>query len=267
MNCRRADVLFSAAWEDELSVAEREALEAHIESCAACRASYDGFVRVQEAVQGLPRLEAANDFADQVWARIRATESAPRRAAVAWPSGGWLVASFRPALATAACLAVVLTVVAYVNRQPSPVRQTPRMAALEQSSPSPMASIPQAAPSRTPMSPGARLGRNEPAAENRVALRDQKKEVAQTEVAAAKPSESRGLEAAGLLKADEGLGTAIAATPGDTSAGLDSLFNHDYDVEFALDPVHLKRLPGQKKLTPSRPAPPDEVGKRASFTF
>ena len=216
-------------------------------------------MRVQETVQGLPRIEAASDFTDGVWARIHAAESAPRRVFAARPSGGWLVASFRPALAAAAGLAVVFTVVAYVNRQPSPVsRVAEPMASLEKPAPAP--SIASVAPGRAQTSPSARLERQDVVRET-----DQKKEV------------EPAVEKIRFLPDDEpllqqpsrgpmSLGSAIAATPGDTS-GLDSLFNHDYDVEFALDPVHLKRVPGQKRLTPARPAPTEEVGKRASVTF
>jgi hypothetical protein len=267
MNCRRADHLFSAAWEDELTVAEREALESHIESCTACRASYDGFVRVQEAVQGLPRLEAATDFSEAVWAKIRAAEAPSRPVFARKSSGGWLVASFRPALAAAAGLAVVFAVVAYVNRQPAPVsRNVEPMATLDKPAPAPV--IASIAPSRTQTSPSVRLRR-----EDRVAANDLKKEVAPAEVAgkASLDYDAPARAPMGIVDASgnvlEMSRGAIAATPNDTSGGLDSLFNHDYDVEFALDPVHLKRVPGQKRLTPARPAPTEEVGKRASVTF
>src|SRR5262249_21704571 len=113
MNCRRADRLFSSAWEDELTLVERAAIEYHMAACTACRVAYDEFVRVMEAVQGLPRAEAAADFADGVWSRIRAVESSSsRRGRVL--SIGWSWASFRPALAAAACLVVVGRAGAYL---------------------------------------------------------------------------------------------------------------------------------------------------------
>ena len=250
MKCRRADPLFSAAWEDELTVAERETLEAHIERCAACRASYDGFVRVMEAVQEMPRTEVTSDFTDGVWSRIRAAGATAAKPRAARVSGGWLVASFRMAAAAAACLAVVVGVVSYVNRPHAPVSSpvaqfgTPAL-------PSPAALAPPLAQATRP---------------RRAAGSRPLRELAKIEPA---PSVAapRTMSEGSLLADRQDQTRSLAASAGDTSGGLDTLFNHAYDVEFALDPVHLKRVGGQGRLTPARATPSEEVGKRASVTF
>ena len=58
MNCARARGLFGACWDDEITQAEREALEAHFAACPGCRAEYDEYSRALELVVALPRVAA-----------------------------------------------------------------------------------------------------------------------------------------------------------------------------------------------------------------
>jgi anti-sigma factor RsiW len=269
IRCSRVESLFSACWEDELSVAEREALEAHFGACPACRGSYDGFVRGMEAVQALPRLEAEPGFAETVLARVRAAERAPavrralRRSAPAW-IGGWEW-GWRPALA-AATLAVVVGVGAYSIRNSG---QVPSGSQLARSTPgtAPVAGAPGLK--------GLAARPAEPAAESarRIAA------VPPTAQPGSAAAVARGLaatprrDAAGAtrLRANAlaaGPSGAPAARLGDEAAVVpDSLFDHAYDLEFALDPVHLRRVPGEQKLRPARPVPAAEDGRKASITF
>lgn len=271
MNCRRADQLFSAAWEDELTLVEREALESHMESCTACHVAYDEFVRVMEAVQGLPKMEAGPEFAEGVWSRIRAVES-PRARGVrfAW---SWSWASFRPALAAAACLVVVGGVVAYLQNQggpssvanPSPVteqRQAPLPVAVAPAQP---ASQPAQAPVR---SQKVLRKTAEPVAQEQVASADLKDENVSSDQApalGAPVTASEGLHVRGGRSSEMAL-KSMVATRQDTTAPTDTMFDHSYDVEFALDPVHLSKS-GKGKLSPSRPVPTEVQGKPAKVTF
>lgn len=87
MNCRHARRLFGAYWDDEITQAEREALEGHFGGCAACRLAYEAFSRPLELMAGLPRVEAGAGFAESVLARVRHSRPAPDRlprAGVAW---------------------------------------------------------------------------------------------------------------------------------------------------------------------------------------
>lgn len=79
MNCRHARGLFGAYWDDEITQAEREALESHFAGCDACRTAYEEFSRPLEAIAGLPRIEAASGFAERVLARVRHVGTAPDR--------------------------------------------------------------------------------------------------------------------------------------------------------------------------------------------
>jgi hypothetical protein len=276
MNCRRADQLFSAAWEDELTLVEREALESHMAACAACRVAYDEFVRVMEAVQGLPKVEAGAEFSQGVWSRIRAVES-PRALRVRLV---WSWASFRPALAAAASLVVVGGAVLYVHRilpqgsgpNPSPVTE-------QRAAPSPVAMAPaepSSQPAEKPVAPPAKVAKRE-AVKTEVA--SAKTEVASASTpkftddsgsgapAAAAPLASdlhlRGGRAeAGMLLANKG----VAVAKRDSTTPSDTLFDHSYDVEFALDPVRLSKS-AKGKLTPSRPMPTEVQGKPAKVTF
>jgi len=104
MNCRQARPMFGAYWDDEITQAEREALDAHLSSCRACRERYDALARTLELVSGLPRVEASPDLAERVLARARRAERAPDR--LPTPSVRWVP------LAAAAALLVVSGVVA-----------------------------------------------------------------------------------------------------------------------------------------------------------
>ena len=103
MSCDRARRLFGACWDDELTHAEREWLEAHLAGCPACRADYDAYSRALELVGTLPRVEAPPDLVERVLARSR-------HAAVAPDAVGVRPVQWAPtAAAAAAAVVVVLT--------------------------------------------------------------------------------------------------------------------------------------------------------------
>jgi hypothetical protein len=77
MICNRARHLFGACWDDELTQAERDGLEAHLGSCPKCRTEYDEFARALELTASLPRIEASADFVDRVLVRSRRATTAP----------------------------------------------------------------------------------------------------------------------------------------------------------------------------------------------
>ena len=77
MNCVQARRLFSAAWDDESTQAERDVLEAHLAGCTKCRAEYDGYSRTLEIAARMPRVEPLPEFAERVLARVRRQSSAP----------------------------------------------------------------------------------------------------------------------------------------------------------------------------------------------
>ena len=79
MNCRESRALFSAYWDDELTQAEREWLEAHFTSCPSCRSEYDDLTRTLELMGGLPRVEVSTGFAESVLARARRKSPAQDR--------------------------------------------------------------------------------------------------------------------------------------------------------------------------------------------
>lgn len=82
MNCHKARSWFSAYWDDEITQAERECLEAHFAGCERCRGDYEALARTIEGVATLPRAEAAPDFVERTLARARrATPVADRFAA------------------------------------------------------------------------------------------------------------------------------------------------------------------------------------------
>jgi predicted anti-sigma-YlaC factor YlaD len=104
MNCSQSRSLFGAYWDDELTQAEREWLEAHFASCDTCRGEYERFAQTLELVGGLPRVEAAPDLAERVLSRVRRTTPVRDRLPVGAPS--WV-----PVTATLALAAIAVTLV------------------------------------------------------------------------------------------------------------------------------------------------------------
>jgi len=76
MSCHDSRRLFPAYWDDEITQAEREWLEAHFTSCARCRTRYEEYARVMEAVSTLPRVETAPDLVERTLARARRASAA-----------------------------------------------------------------------------------------------------------------------------------------------------------------------------------------------
>src|SRR5262249_21389079 len=100
MNCRQARALFGPYWDDELTQAEREWLEAHFGSCAGGRRDYEELARSLEWMSELPRAEVTPGFADRVLAQARRRTPATDRVPGATPR--WI-----PVTAAAALLAVL----------------------------------------------------------------------------------------------------------------------------------------------------------------
>ena len=98
--CKQARRLFGAYWDDEATQAEREWLEAHLNSCAACRSEYDSLASALECVGSLPRQEAAPDLLERILARTRHSVPAPDR--VFAPRPRWVPATAAAVLLIAA---------------------------------------------------------------------------------------------------------------------------------------------------------------------
>lgn len=79
MKCGQIVRLFGAYWDDETTQAEREWVDSHLASCAACRQQYEEFSRTLELVGSLPRVEPAPDLVERVLARARRAAAAPDR--------------------------------------------------------------------------------------------------------------------------------------------------------------------------------------------
>lgn len=75
MKCRQAKKLLSPYIDDELSDAERAALEEHLESCEACRSELEALKKISESLRGIYReVKAPPDFVDKLMKRIQELE-------------------------------------------------------------------------------------------------------------------------------------------------------------------------------------------------
>ncbi|MGH7725762.1 MAG: zf-HC2 domain-containing protein [Candidatus Eiseniibacteriota bacterium] len=254
--CDRATNLFGRAWDDELSVAERESLEQHFHACPSCRREYDEYARALELVQALPRPQVSDDFAVRVLAEAKRREAERSvRTRFAWPWAGdaagrsvWAGFGGQPAFAMAAAFVVVLGVGAILwlrpAGNPTPANPVPTVAQEERSgdpdtpvlgSAAPAEPVPSTVSAPTLVTPDSRIALEHPQDQPRVA---------------AAPSTARR-------------GDVREAEPTADAAALDSLFDHTADVEFVLDPVKLKRERGRGYT----PVPTTVRGEAASITF
>lgn len=145
--CDQARRLFGAYWDDEVTQAEREWLEAHLSGCEGCRLRYEQFARTLESVGSLPRTEVASDLADRALAAARRAAAVPDRIAVAPATPRWV-----PVTAAAALLLVAGTLLlptllprqsgGIVAHRDAPVAEPRLVAAAEPQSPAvPAASV------------------------------------------------------------------------------------------------------------------------------
>jgi anti-sigma factor RsiW len=102
MNCGGARRLFGAYWDDEITLAERDWLESHFNSCAVCRGEYEQFARAIELVGSLPRVEVRPELAERALARARRSTAVSDRLPLGAPR--WI-----PITATAALLTIAAT--------------------------------------------------------------------------------------------------------------------------------------------------------------
>jgi hypothetical protein len=125
--CGRARDLFGPYWDDEVTRAEREWLESHFHSCAACRAEYEQLAHTLEAVATLPRAEAAPDLAARALASARrATPAADVIFVRETPR--WV-----PVTAVAAVLLLtVATLAPYLSRTPNGLSIAQRVTSVPQ---------------------------------------------------------------------------------------------------------------------------------------
>jgi anti-sigma factor RsiW len=125
MNCRQSRALFGPYWDDELTQAEREWLEAHFASCVNCRREYEELARSLEWMSELPRTEVSPGFAERVVAQARRRAPATDRVPGVTPR--WI-----PVTAAAALLAVLggmvlqwMGVPLALHRSPGPALEQP----------------------------------------------------------------------------------------------------------------------------------------------
>jgi hypothetical protein len=102
MNCGDARRLFGAYWDDEVTLAEREWLEAHFTACAGCRTEYEAWARAIELAGSLPRVEVVPGLAERTLARARRVTAVPDRLPVR--PARWI-----PITATAALVTIAAT--------------------------------------------------------------------------------------------------------------------------------------------------------------
>ena len=231
-SCERAQSLYGPAWDDELSVTEREGLELHFTACPSCRRDYDEFARTLELVQGLPRPQVAGDFATRVLAEARRREAEGGLRRVSAFAGGFFARPAALAIAVALIVAVGVSGALFLRPTPGPLKTSAPQVA---EAPSVLPRTATAGDPDVPISSGPVAS-----APQEAALASAPSHAATTVARTAAPAS----------------GDAMAAIP-------DSLFDHSEDVELVLDPVKLRRERGRGYT----PVPTSVRGEQASITF
>ncbi len=90
MRCDQAKQMFGAYWDDEVTQAEREWLDAHLAGCSGCRSQYEQFARTLELAGSLARVETASDLPERALAAARRAEPAPDRIVVPVSRPAWV---------------------------------------------------------------------------------------------------------------------------------------------------------------------------------
>ena len=226
MRCDRSQNLFARAWDDELTVSEREALEAHWGACGSCRRSYDEYARTLELVQTLPRPTVSADFAARVLSEARRREAETSVASRLGRTGWAFGLAPRPAMALAAAFAVVCGlggIALFAPRGGSPT--APTVASnLESPAPAP-APVPTSSATSTPTT----------------VAEEPRRVAAVPRSASREPIPRPAASTAREFSAPAEVAVELAA---DAPAVPDSLFDHTADVELVLDPVQLRRERG-----------------------
>jgi anti-sigma factor RsiW len=100
MDCHSVESRFSAYQDDELTVADREAIESHLSGCPSCKEQFLKLQQAWEALGSLPDLNVSPGFYRQIQRRLNDA----RNAAVEVPTyGGW----FQRLLPTSAVASLV----------------------------------------------------------------------------------------------------------------------------------------------------------------
>lgn len=234
--CERAQSLFGPAWDDELSVAERESLELHFTGCPPCRRDYDELARTLELVQGLPRPQVSGDFAARVLVEAQRREADGGRGFAV--SRGLMARPMRLAIAAALFVAAGVSGILIAQK---PAGDATKVAQTI------VAPAPVVAPV---VAPGALAG--DP-------------DVPVSTVAEAVPSMVASADPGSPAPSPKPtLARRAPARSADMSAAVpDSIFDHTADVEFVLDPVRLRRERGRGYT----PVPTSVRGEQASITF
>ena len=112
MSCPKDREQLSAYFDGELSAGEAEALRAHLEDCADCRAELDALRAAARALSALPAVSAPDDLKAKILAAVEAeAETTGSRSRSAWVRAFW---------PTAAVVAIAVGLMLYGDhRRPS----------------------------------------------------------------------------------------------------------------------------------------------------
>jgi hypothetical protein len=204
--CERAQSLFGPAWDDELSVAERDSLEQHFAGCTSCRRDYDELARTLELVQGLPRPQVSGDFATRVLAEAQRREAEGGRGFTV--TRGFFARPVRLAIAAALLVAAGVSGMLIAQKPAAPQ----------------LARQPVVAPAKPMGDPDVPVS---------------------TDVVRTPPTLASVVPGSPAPSAKPTLARRASARPAEVAVIPDSIFDHTADVELVLDPVRLRRERGR----------------------
>jgi hypothetical protein len=137
MNCKETIHELSAYLDNEVSDPVRRAIEAHVGSCAGCRARLDELRRISTGIAALPAIPVSDDLARAVRQRIRTGDVSP--AADSWWERlihpGWFKIPLQATALLAVFIGITMMVRTYREGQPTEMAKTEKRAPYDSPTP------------------------------------------------------------------------------------------------------------------------------------
>jgi len=121
MTCSLARLRFSELRDGDLAAAERAAVSAHLDTCAACASEWRGFTAALDGLAELPELDCSGEVAARVFDRLDLENRKPGLALFFRPSGAARPLILPSLMASAMLLAAGLGVTLILDERHEPL--------------------------------------------------------------------------------------------------------------------------------------------------
>ena len=125
ISCSLAQASIEPYLDQELPTGRAAEIEAHLRECEACACELALAVEVRTALQNLPQKSCPDWVSDAVLAQVGANRRVERRPRLWHSISSWLTPAWRPAVVTAALVALLVIALEVGPRKPPPATVSP----------------------------------------------------------------------------------------------------------------------------------------------